>query len=257
VIHVPSTVKHIHHHHTNKLLVTPRHQHESVVVGDGWSVPKVLENTNGWSEEHVTGHGFSGSDHEDWYKSKGSHVRGHGHWRQGKATDDFLSGIRSIGDERPHVGSTGRSPFGWKQGRDGSFGSIESGVWQAVKGHAGVTDGPVHGKLWNGGAGAKGNNRERRHQSNGPEGTFIAGKTRLRGRYAVQEHPEEQKATGSGTFPSTDGRRSPGDWDGLNKAIGRHSTKHSSTSSYEAKDHNGNSYSSFVLHSADDGRHSA
>lgn len=252
MIHVPSTVKHIHHHHTNKLLVKPNHQHEFSAVGDGWSLPKVHENTNGWSEEHVTGHGFSGSDHEDWYKSKGSQVRGHGQWRQGKATEDLLLGIGDV-----HFGSTGRSPFGWKQGRDGNFGSTESGVWQAVKGHAGVTDRFVHGKLRNDGAGGRGSNRERRHQSSGHEGTFIDGTTRLRGRYAVQEHPEEQNVSGSGVFSSTDGRLSAGDWDDLSKIIGRHSRKHSSTSSYEVKDHNGGSYSSFVLHNASDGRHSA
>jgi hypothetical protein len=254
VIHVPTSVKHIHHHHTNKVLVKPKQHHEPSLVGDSWSLLEGLENTDGWSAEHVAGHGFSGSDHEDWYKSKGRHGRGHGHWHEGKVTED----IRNIGDERPHIGSAGRSPSGWKQGADGSFGSKGSGVWQTVKGHAGDLDGFVHGNFWNDGTGSRGSNRERRHQFSGHEGTFISGKTRHMGRYAVKDHFEEEKVRDTGVLPSTDkyGEPNAGDWDELEKTIDGHRGKHSPTSSSEGKDHS-SSYSSFVLHSVRDARQSA
>ncbi|PNF26629.1 hypothetical protein B7P43_G09368 [Cryptotermes secundus] len=256
VIHVPTSVKHIYHHHTKEVLVKPKQHHEHSLEGDGWSL---LENTDGWSVEHVTGHGLSGSDHEDWYKSKGRHGRGHGHWHEGKGSEDFLLGIRNIGEEKPQVGSAGKSPSGWKQGRDGSFGSKGSGVWQTVKGHAGNLNGFVHGKFWEDGTDSRGSNRERRHQLSGHEGSFISGTTRQRGRYAVKEHSEEDKIRGTGVSLSTDkyGGPNAADWDELGKTIGGHRGKHSPTSSSEAKDHIRSSYSNFVLHSVRDGRQSA
>jgi hypothetical protein len=235
--------------------VKPKHHQEHSLVGESWSLPKGLENTDGWSEEHVIGHAFGGSDHEDWYRSKGRHGRGHGHWQEGKVIDDFLLGVRSIGDEKPHVGSTGRNPVGWKQGRD----SKGSGVWQAVKGQAGDLDGFVHGKFWNDGTGSRGSSRERRHQFNGQEGRFITEATRPGGRYAVKEHSEEDKVIGTGVFPGSEkyGGSSVGNWDELKKTIGGNSRKPSSTGSSEAKVHYGSSYSSVVLHSVKDGRYSA
>jgi hypothetical protein len=256
VIHVPSSVKHIHHHHTNKVFVKPKQHHEPSLVGDSWSFLEGLENTDGWSAEHVAGHGFSGSGHEDWHKSMGRHGRGHGHWHEGKVTEDFLLGVRNIGDERPHVSSAGKSPSGWKPGRDGSFGIKGSGVWQAVEGHAGDLDGFVHGKFWNDGTGSRGSNRERRHQFSGHEGGFISGTARHTGRYAVKENSEEEKVRGTGIFPITDkySRLRAGDWVQSEKIIGGHKGKHSPTISSEANDHNSSSYSSFVLHSVKDGR---
>jgi hypothetical protein len=252
VIRVPTSVKHIHHHHTNKVLVKPKQHHEPSFVGDSWSLLEGLENTDGWSIEHVAGHGFSGSDHDDWYKSKGRHGGGHGQWHEGKATEDFLLGIRNVRDERPNVGSAGKSPSGWKQGREGSFRSKGAGVWQAVQGH--VSD--LDGKFWNAGAGSRGSNRERRHQFSGHEGTFISGITRHTGPYAVEEHSEEEKLRGTGVFPSTDKYGGPkaGEWDELAQTVGGHRGKHSPTSSSETKDHNGSSYSNFVLYSVRDGR---
>jgi hypothetical protein len=214
-----------------------------------------LENKGGWSVEHVAAHGFSGSDHEDWYKSKGRHGRGHGQWHEGKVTDDFLVGIRNMGDERPHVGSAGKNPSGWKQGNDGSFGSKGPGAWEGVKGHAGDLDGFVHGNFWNDGTGSRGSNRERRHQFSGHGGNFNSDTTRHRGRYAVKEHSEEEQVRGTGVFLSTGkyGGLRAGDWD----ESGGHRGKRSPIISSEAKDHNRSSYSSTVLHSVWDGRQSA
>lgn len=252
MIHVPSSIKHIHHHHTSKVFLKPENHHEHSLGGGGWLLSKGLENLGGWTEEHVIGHNLEGSHQEDWHKNTGWQGEGHSRWLDGKVTENVALGGGNAGGlikhERPHVGLAGRNLGGLKKQRDIIFSEKGSGVRQSLKGQGGDLGALVHGKFLGDGAGLRGSNRGKWQQLNDhEEGSVITGTIVSEGQYEVKEQLDSDKGFNAGVFANTGkyGGIISGDWD---KPVISHGGGHPSTSSSEVKGHKGASYSTFVLH---------
>ncbi|XP_069695436.1 uncharacterized protein [Periplaneta americana] len=155
VIHVPSAVKHIHHHHTNKVVMKPkRHQGYS----GGWRMGKGShhgKHTNHWAGED---HDLGGGDHE-WHESKA--VRNT--WYEG----DDVPGSRSLGG--------GKKQENWHQGYPAKNYGGEAGY------------GGKGAENWHGGSAAAGRTRG----YGGGRGHYQHGGGRG-SRYEVKEEYEEQ-----------------------------------------------------------------
>jgi hypothetical protein len=240
VIHVPTSVKHIHHHHTSKVIVSPKHHHGYGLGGDSSPKSKGLNNMNGWSEEHVVGLDFGTSDHEVQYRSKGQEERGHSQWHGGKSSRSVESGMK-YGASR--VGSTG----GWKVQGDSSFDDKRYGGWHVVKDHDGDLEGLVHGKFHSHGLGSEGRIQEMWRKFSGLEGGIITGTTGSEGRYEVKEHLDEGEGHDARIVRQgeSDGGLTTGNWNGMESRRG-----------YSGEPFEGNSYSSFVIHNPKSRSHS-
>jgi hypothetical protein len=252
VIHVPSSIKHIHHHHTNKVILKPELPHEHNLGGDSWIVSKGLDNLGGWTEEHVIGHNLGGSHQNDWYKNTGWQGAGHGPWRDGKVAEDVVLGSGNAGGfikhETPHIGLAGRNPGGLKKERHIIFSGKAPGGQQTLKGQGGDLDWVVHGKFLSDGSGLRGSNHVRWQNLHGHEaGSVITGTIGSEGQYEVKEPSEGEKGLSGGAFVNSGkyGGAISGHWD---KPVIGHSGGHPSVSSSEVKGQTGTSYSTFVLH---------
>jgi len=245
VIHVPSSIKHIHHHHTNKVILQPEQNHES----GSWFVSKGLENLGGWTEEHVIGHDLGGSNQEDLYKNTGWQGAGHGHWLDGKVTEGLVLGSGNAGgvikQETTHIGLTGINLGGAKKQRDTIFSGKGSVGRQALNGHEGDLGGVVHGKYIGDVAGVRGSKHGKWQNLNFHEGGVITGTIASAGQYEVKEPFEGEKGLNGGAFLNNGKYVIGGEWD---KPVIGHSGGHPSVSSSEVKGHTGTSYSTFVLH---------
>jgi len=245
VIHVPSSIKHIHHHHRSKMVLQP----EKNLGGDGWLVSKGLENLGGWTEEHVLGHNFGGSQQEDLYKNTGWQGAGQGPWFDGKFTEGIVSGSVNAGglikQETTHIGLTGRNLGGMKKQRDIIFSGKGSVGRQALKSQEGDVGGVAQGKYFGDGGGVRGSKHGQWQNLHVQEGGVITGTIGSQGQYEVKEQFEGEKGLNGGAFLNTGKYVIGGEWD---KPVIGHSGGHPSVSSSEVKGHTGTSYSTFVLH---------
>lgn len=245
VIHVPSSIKHIHHHHRSKVILKPEHN----LGDDSWLVSKGIENLGGWTEEHVLGLDLGGSQHEDLYKNTGWQGAGQGRWLDGKVTEGVVLGGGKAGglieQETTHTGLTGRNLGGIKKQRDIIFSGKGSVGLQALKGHEGDLGGVVQGKYVSDGAGVRGSKHEKWQNLHVHEGDVITGTIGSGGQYEVKEQFEGDKGPNGGAFLNTGKYVIGGEWD---KPVIGHSGGHPSVSSSEVKGHTGTSYSTFVLH---------
>lgn len=248
---MPSSIKHIHHHHRSKLILKPEIPHEQNLGGGGWFASKGLDNLGGWTEEHVTGHNLGGSHQTGLFKNTGWQAAGHGRWPDGKVTEDIVLGSGKVGGlikhETPHIGLTGKNLGGLKKERDIIFSGKGSVGQQALKGHFGDLGGVVQGKFVVGGTDTTRSKRGKWQNQHVHEGGVITGTIGSEGQYEVQEQSDGEKGLNGGAFLNTGnyGGAIGGEWD---KPVIGHSGGHSSVSTSEVKGHTGTSYSTFVLH---------
>jgi len=258
---VPSSIKHIHHHHRSKVILQP----EKIFGDGGWVVSKGLENLGGGTEEHVLGHNLAGSHQEDLNKNTGWQGAGQGRWHDGKFSEAIVFGSGNAGglikQEGPHIGLTGRNLGGVKKQRDIIFSGKGSVGRHPLKGQEGDLGGVVQGKFVGDGAGVGGSKHGKWQNLNVYEGGVITSTIGSDGHYEVQEQLESEKGLNGGAFLNTGEYVIGGEWD--NPVIGHsggHTSVssgghplvsgggHSSVSSSEVKGHTGTSYSTFVLH---------
>jgi len=242
---VPSSIKHIHHHHRNKVILQPE-QH----LGDGsWLVSEGLENLGGWTEEHVLGHNFGGSHHEGLYKNTGWQGAGQGSWHDEKLTEGIVLGSGNAGglikQETTHTGLTGRNPGGMNKQRDIIFSGKGSVGRQVLTGQEGDLGGVIQGKFFGDGSSVPGSKYGKWQNLHVHEGGVITGTIGSEGQYEVKEQSEGEKGLKGGAFLNTGKYVIGGEWD---KPVIGHSGGHPSVSSSEVKGHTGTSYSTFVLH---------
>lgn len=242
---MPSSIKHIHHHHTSKVILQP----EKNLGGGGWLASKGLENLGGWTEEHVIGHSLVGSNQEDMYKNTGWQGVGQGHWLDGKVNEGFVLGSGNAGglikQETTHTGLTGKNFGGVKYQRDTIFSGKGPVGHQTLNGHEGDLGGVVQGKYVGDGAGVRGSQHGKWQNLHVHDGGVITGNIASAGQYEVKEPFEGEKGLNGGAFLNTGKYVIGGEWD---KPVIGQSGGHPSVSSSEVKGHTGTSYSTFVLH---------
>ena len=149
MIHVPTSVNHVHHHHTSKILVKSKGQHEGNEDG-----LELHENPiEGWMEEHVEitdgpglgGHGFGGGGHGFGGEGRGfgGGVHGFGGHSHGFVGGDqgFSGGNHGLGGDSHGFVGGGQGFSGGSHGLGGDSHEFGGGSHGFVGGGHGFSGG--------------------------------------------------------------------------------------------------------------------